>query len=45
MKLVSQINEGLHKGREGEDEGGMVPSLFKVSLKGWRVMGGCVVKC
>lgn len=35
MKLVSQINEGLHKGREGEDEGGMVPSSFKVSLKGW----------
>lgn len=24
MKLVSQINEGLHKSREGEDEGGMM---------------------
>lgn len=33
MKLVSRINEGLHKGCEGEDEGGMVASLFK----GWRV--------
>lgn len=41
MKLVSQINEGLHKGREGEDEGGMVPSL----LKGWRVRCEMLVWC
>lgn len=33
MKLVSQINEGLHKGCEGEDEGGRSRD------------GGCVVKC